>query len=115
MNKMFKRFKKGQRGFTLIELLIVIAILGILAAVAIPNLISFVNTGDTQARATELDTMQTATLAYMADNNGALPTSGGAAGAITSLIDSFLVGAIGDVAYPVYSVGSDGTVTQSDP
>jgi type IV pilus assembly protein PilA len=109
---MFKSFRKGQKGFTLVELLIVIAILGILAAVAIPNLINFVNTGDTQAQATELDTMQTAVLAYMADNSGAIPTAGGTAGDITSLIDTFLVGGIADVAYPTYQAALDGTVTR---
>ena len=108
MKKMFKRFKKGQKGFTLVELLIVIAILGILAAVAIPNLISFVNSGDAAAMDTELTTVQTAVIAYMAMNGGDAPTADAATGAITALVDPYLIGGIGGVGYPTYEVAADG-------
>jgi type IV pilus assembly protein PilA len=60
--------KNGQKGFTLIELLIVVAILGILAAVIIPNVATFMETGRLNAARTEAENIKTAALAYFADN-----------------------------------------------
>jgi type IV pilus assembly protein PilA len=65
---MFKALRKGQKGFTLIELLIVVAILGILAAVIIPNVSTFMNTGRLNAARTEAENVKTAALAYYADH-----------------------------------------------
>ena len=58
----------GQKGFTLIEILLVITILGVLAAIAVPNLISFLDTGKTEAMETERDSVQAAMIAVMMDN-----------------------------------------------
>jgi type IV pilus assembly protein PilA len=60
-----RKLSRGQKGFTLIELLVVIAILGIVAAVAIPDIASFMNKGAEEARDTEFANIQTAVLALM--------------------------------------------------
>ncbi len=68
MRKFFSKRGKGEKGFTLIELLIVVAILGILAAVIIPNVNTFINTGKLNAARTEVENIRTAGMAYYADN-----------------------------------------------
>lgn len=70
LKKFIRKFRYGQKGFTLIELLVVIAILGVLAAVVVPNISKFINSGDLAAANTEVSSLQTAQAAYMADNNG---------------------------------------------
>jgi len=125
MKKFFKKFKKGQKGFTLIELLVVIAILGILAAVAIPNIASFMDSGENEAAATELANVQTAVIAGMAANDVSDVDGGnddGTTVVLSSTTDCEIVTGgetVGDyimggnaVLKGTYNIETDGTVHQ---
>lgn len=60
--------RRKEGGFTLIELMVAIAILGILAAVAVPNLTSFIDKGNAEAEAMDTSTIRHAVLALLADS-----------------------------------------------
>ncbi len=86
IRRLLKDFGKGEKGFTLLELLIVVVILGILAAVIVPNLATFLGTGKVAAANTEVANVETAALAYYADNDGVWPLSTNTVAGDTSLM-----------------------------
>jgi type IV pilus assembly protein PilA len=68
IKRFLKQFRYGKKGFTLIEILVVVGILAVLAAVVIPLVSKFVNSGNLAAANTELSVAQTAQAAYMSEN-----------------------------------------------
>lgn len=76
--------RMGERGFTLIELLVVIGILAALAGVVTLAVGQFLGRGACQACLTEKHNVQTAIVAFMADNEGVPPDSGDCATLVSS-------------------------------
>ena len=71
LKKVLKIVQRKENGFTLLELLVVIAILGVIAAIAIPNIVKFMDSGRDEAYATEKDNVQTAitTMLYESESH----------------------------------------------
>ncbi len=67
---------KNKKGFTLIELLIVVAIIGIIAAIAIPNLLTALNTSRQRATTGDMKTMGSGIEMYIVENGKPFPSNG---------------------------------------
>ena len=78
LKKVLKIVQRKENGFTLLELLVVIAILGTIAAIAIPNIVKFMDSGREEAYDTEKDNVQTAitTMLYESGTHQIGPDSG---------------------------------------
>ena len=110
MNKIAKKIGKAlrsnQKGFTLIELLVVIGILAVIGGIVALNVGQFIGRGCVESARIELHNVQTATIASMADNGGAVPAD-------TAALSSYLMpfGSL-DGTYTIDQ--SSGEVTQTD-
>ncbi|APV44617.1 type IV pilus assembly protein PilA [Dehalogenimonas formicexedens] len=102
------RTSKRQAGFTLIELLVVIAILGVVAAVAIPNVLSFIGKGNDAAAKQELLNVAAATSAALASNPPVDPTIDDAQIIVGVGVGKFLV----QNTEFKYTIDASGNITQ---
>ncbi|MBM3172520.1 MAG: type II secretion system protein [Chloroflexi bacterium] len=110
MSKIARRFRRALRGdakgFTLIELLVVIGMGAVIGGIVIMNIGRFIGRGCEESARIELHNIQTGAVAFMAENNGTVPT-------IQEVCTDYLVGSPpeGDLQ-GTYSIDANGEVTQ---
>jgi type IV pilus assembly protein PilA len=104
IKKINKALRSSQKGFTLIELLVVIGILAVIGGIVALNVGQFIGRGCAESARIELHNVQTATIASMADNGGAIPAD-------TAALSGYLIGSL-DGTYTIDQ--STGEVTQTD-
>jgi len=110
MRSLMKKAYRGEGGFTLIELLVVVAILGVIAAVVVLNVGGFMGRGQEDSANTEAHQVQTAIVAYMADNHASTITAGSVApGAGAGIAADYLVDE--GKLQATYDYGTDGAIT----
>jgi general secretion pathway protein G len=90
LNKRLNEARKNESGFTLIELLIVIVILGILAAIVVFSVQGITDKGSTSACKASVETVDTASEAYIANLPGTPPVGGAPALTLSQLSPAFL-------------------------
>lgn len=69
MRQFVRKVRRDNKGFTLVELLVVIGIMAVLAAVVLLNVTGVIGSGEEEATATEIVTVQTAMDVMMAKND----------------------------------------------
>jgi prepilin-type N-terminal cleavage/methylation domain-containing protein len=106
--KVAKALRGNHKGFTLIELLVVIGILALIGGIVILNVGRFIGRGCEESARIELHNLQTGAVAYMAENNGIVPT-------IAQVCTDFLIGspAEGDLQGTYTIDASTGAITQA--
>ncbi len=113
MRKLMKKAHRGQGGFTLIELLVVVAILGVIAAVVVLNVGGFMGKGQADSANTEAHQVQTAIIAYMADNNASTVTAGSVSDTAPGIAADFLVDP--GKLQATYTYDTDGSLLTGTP